>query len=199
LGEIKFHQYIEGSWAILFSHPADFTPVCTTELGRVAQLKSEFAKRGGKVCALSVDTVEHHIEWIKDVEEIGKTKVEYPLIADTDRSISYRWCMLNQEHLDPKTGMALNVRAVFFIGPDKKLKASILYPAPTGRNFDEILRVIDSLQLAVSHKCATPVDWVKGKDVVVLPSVPTDEAQKLFPKGVNVVKPYFRLTPDPTQ
>jgi alkyl hydroperoxide reductase subunit AhpC len=198
LGDFNLYKYIDNKWAILFSHPADFTPVCTTELGRVAQLKSEFAKRNVAVAALSVDSVEHHQQWIKDINEINNCDVDFPIIADTDRKIAVLYNMLNQEHLDQQTGLPLTVRAVYFIGPDKKIKAIIIYPAPLGRNFDEILRVIDALQLAVTHKVAAPADWQKGKDMVVLPTVPTEEAQKLFPKGVNVVRPWLRTTPDPT-
>jgi len=198
LGDFDFHKYIDGHWSILFSHPADFTPVCTTELGRVAQLKSEFSKRNVVVCALSVDTVEHHKQWINDINEINNCNVDYPIIADTDRKISVLFNMLNQEHLDSQTGLPLTVRAVYFIGLDKKIKCIIIYPAPLGRNFDEILRIIDGLQLAVSHKVATPADWTRGKDTVVLPNVTNDEATKLFPKGFKPVRPWLRITPDPS-
>jgi alkyl hydroperoxide reductase subunit AhpC len=198
LGEFQFHEYINGKWAILFSHPKQSTPVCTTELGRAAQLKDEWAKRGCVVAAISTDSVKDNTSWISDINEIGKTSVEYPIIADETREISFRWGMLNQEHLDPDSGMPFNVRAVFFIGPDKKLKASILYPASTGRNFDEILRVLDSIQLTAKHSVATPADWQKGATCVVLPTIPTEEAKKLFPKGVEVVRPWLRTTPDPS-
>jgi len=178
------------------SHPRDFTPVCTTEIGRVCQLKSEFDKRNTVLAVLSVDTVDHHVEWAKDVEDILGVKVNIPLLGDADRKIAHLYDMLDQTHLS-ETGLPLTVRSVFVIGPDKKIKLTISYPAPTGRNFDEILRVLDSLQLAVSHKVATPVDWVPGKDVVVLPSVTTEDAQKLFPKGVKEVRKWLRTTPDP--
>jgi alkyl hydroperoxide reductase subunit AhpC len=170
--------------------------VFQTELGRVAQLRKEFDERNTKVIALSVDKVDNHGTWIKDIDEIVGTKVDFPIIADPDRRISCLYGMLNQEHLEDN-GMPFTVRSVFVIGPDRKIKLTISYPASTGRNFDEILRVIDSLQLAVTHKVATPADWVKGKDVVVLPTVPTEEARKLFPKGVNEVRPWLRTTPDP--
>ena len=196
-GPIHFHDYIAGSWCIFFSHPADFTPVCTTELGRAAQLTDEFAKRGCKMIALSVDSVENHHKWIKDIEEINNVKINYPILADTNRRVSVQYGMLNQEHL-AASGLPLTVRSVFIIDKSKKVKTIITYPASTGRNFDELLRVIDSLQLAESHKLATPADWKKGKDCVVLPTVPTEEAHKLFPKGVKVVRPWLRTTPDPS-
>lgn len=196
-GKMNFHQWLGDSWAILFSHPRDYTPVCTTELGRAAQLKDEFAKRNCKVVALSVDSAESHSGWIKDINEIVGCNVFFPIIADPDRRISCLYGMLNQEHLED-SGMPFTVRSVFFIGPDKKIKTIFTYPASTGRNFDEIIRVLDSLQMTVQHKVATPADWTKGKDVVVLPTIPTDEAKKLFPKGVNEVRPYLRMTPDPS-
>jgi len=196
LGKINFYQFIGSGWVVLFSHPRDFTPVCTTELGRVANLKSKFAERNTKVVALSVDKVDNHGTWIQDINQIGNCNVDFPIIADPDRKISCLYGMLNQDHLED-TGLPFTVRSVFIIGPDRKIKTIISYPASTGRNFDEILRVIDSLQLAISHKVATPADWTKGKDVVVLPTVPTEEAQKLFPKGVTVVRPWLRTTPDP--
>jgi len=196
LGKINLYEYLGDGWGVIFSHPQDFTPVCTTELGRVAQLSAEWKARNIKPLALSVDTVEHHHSWIKDINEITKTQVDYPIIADTDRKVAILYGMLDQTHLS-QTGQPFTVRNVFVIDPSKTVKLIISYPAPTGRSFDEILRVIDSLQLAVSHKCATPADWQKGKDVMVLPTVPTEEAQKLFPKGVNVVRPWLRTTPDP--
>jgi len=196
-GKISWYDWIgEGNWAVLFSHPRDFTPVCTSELGRVAQLRAAFAERNTRVAAISVDTTANHSTWIKDINEINNTRVEFPIIADPDRKISCLYGMLNQDHLED-SGLPFTVRSVFVIGPDRKIKLIISYPASTGRNFDEILRVIDSLQLAVTHKVATPADWTKGKDVVVLPTVPTEEAQKLFPKGVTVVRPWLRTTPDP--
>jgi alkyl hydroperoxide reductase subunit AhpC len=197
LGEIKFHEWLGDSWGVFFSHPADFTPVCTTELGRVAQLKGEFEKRKTKVIAVSVDSVDKHHQWIKDINEVNKVQVDYPILADTDRKISLALGMLDQSHLN-QSGLPLTVRSVFFIAPNKQVKAIITYPASTGRNFDEILRVIDSLQLAAYHLVATPADWVKGKEVVVLPVVSTEDAQKKFPKGINIVRPWLRLTPDPT-
>lgn len=196
LGRIKFHEWIGDGYAVLFSHPRDFTPVCTTELGRVAQLKKRFADKNCKVIALSVDKVDNHGNWIKDINEIVGCTVDFPIIADPDRRISCLYGMLDQTHLED-TGLPLTVRSCFIIGPDRKIKTIISYPASTGRNFDEILRVIDSLQLAVTHKVATPADWTQGKDVVVLPSIPTEEAKKLFPKGINEVRPWLRTTPDP--
>lgn len=195
-GPIEFHKFIEGKWALLVSHPADFTPVCTTELGRMANLKEEWEKRGVVVAAISVDSAESHKRWIADIEEITGSKVWYPIIGDEDRKISLLYGMLNQDHLD-QAGMPLTVRSVFVVGPDRKVKLIITYPAPTGRNFDEIIRVIDSLQLAITHKVATPADWRPGKECVVLPFVPTEEAVKLFPKGVKEVRKWLRVTPDP--
>jgi len=196
-GKINFHEWIgEGKWCVLFSHPRDFTPVCTTELGRVAQLSKKWEERNTKVIALSVDKVDNHGRWISDIDEIVGCKVTFPIIADPDRRISCLYGMLNQEHL-ADDGMPFTVRSVFIIGPDRKVKASITYPASTGRNFDEIIRVIDSLQLTVTHKVATPADWTPGKDVVVLPTIPTDEARKIFSKGVTEVRPWLRTTPDP--
>jgi len=196
-GKITFYDWIGDSWCVLFSHPRDFTPVCTTELGRVAQLKQRFADKNTKVIALSVDDVGHHGTWIQDINEITGCNVDFPIIADPDRKISCLYGMLDQTHLED-TGMPLTVRSVFIIGPDRKIKAMITYPASTGRNFDEILRVLDSLQLALSHKVATPADWQRGKECVVLPSVPTEEAKKLFSKGVKEVRPWMRVTPDPS-
>lgn len=199
-GPIDFHQYISGSWAILFSHPADFTPVCTTELGRAAQLEKEFTQRNVKLLALSCDSAQSHKAWIPDIEAQSKCSVTYPIIDDLDRSIAKTYGMLPAQ---PKgEGLPLTVRAVFIIGPDTKLKATLCYPASTGRSFDEILRVVDSLQLAVSHNVATPVDWTKGKDCVLLPSVKDEDAPKLFPKGFKAAdlpsgKPYLRMTPQP--
>lgn len=195
-GHIKFHDYINGKWAVLFSHPADFTPVCTTELGRVAQLKEEWAKRNAVVIALSVDSVDNHTKWIADINDYNKVTVEYPIIADEDRKVAILYGMLDQSWIEQKTGMPVTVRSVYIIDPDKKVRIIITYPASTGRNFHEILRVIDSLQLAGSHKVATPADWERGKDTVVLPTVSTEDAQKLFQK-VNVYRPWLRTTPDP--
>ncbi len=192
-GDIQFHKYVDGSWAILFSHPADFTPVCTTELGRVAHLKAEFAKRGVKVIALSVDGVESHRSWIKDINETQNCIVNFPIIADEDQKVAKLYDMLHPQSLDKMT-----VRSVFIIDNNKKIRTIITYPASTGRNFDEILRVVDSLQLTDKHKVATPVDWKYGGEVVIVPAL-TDEEEikKRFPRGYRAVKPYLRLTPQP--
>lgn len=195
-GPINFYQYTARKWSVLFSHPADFTPVCTTELGRVSKLKEEWEKRNVNVIALSVDNVANHINWVKDINEINNTEVFYPIIADVDRKVSVAYGMLDQTYL--QSGVPVTVRSVFIIDPNHVIKATITYPASTGRNFDEILRLIDSLQLAVSHKVATPADWKKGSDTVVLPSIPTDEAVKIFPKGVKEVRKWLRITPDPS-
>jgi len=196
-GRIKWHDYIKDHWAVLFSHPRDFTPVCTTELGRVSQLKDEWAKRKVKVAALSVDAIDDHKKWIQDIDELSKAKLDYPLIADKDKSISLLYGMLDQTHLS-QTGLPFTVRAVYIIGPDKKIKLMLIYPASTGRNFDEIIRVLDSLQLTATKSVATPADWKKGDDCVVLPNVTDDQAKGLFPKGFTKVKPYLRTTPDPS-
>lgn len=198
LGSIDFYDYLgEGNWGIFFSHPADFTPVCTTELGRVAHLKDEWAKRKVKVIALSVDSVEHHKGWIEDIQDMTTCVVNYPIVADQDRQISLLYGMLDATHI-AKTGLPYTVRSVFIIDPSRIIRTIITYPAPTGRNFDEILRVVDSLQLAFSHKVATPADWTRGKDTVILPTVSNEEAKELFPKGFNQVRPWFRVTPDPS-
>ncbi len=192
-GDIQFHKFIEGSWAVLFSHPADYTPVCTTELGRVANLKSEFAARGVKVIALSVDSVESHKGWINDINETQKCQVNFPIIADEDQKVAKLYDMIHPQSLDKMT-----VRSVFIIDANKKIRAIITYPASTGRNFDEILRVIDSLKLTDNHKVATPVDWKRGEDVVIVPALKDEEEiKKRFPKGYRAVKPYLRLTPQP--
>jgi len=202
IGKIKFHDFAGDSWVVLFSHPKDFTPVCTTELGRVAQLKPEFDKRSIKLIALSCDPVEDHNAWAKDIESYaGCAKLPYPIIADPKRDLSVLFGMLDPDEKD-STGMPLSCRAVFVIGSDKKLKLSILYPATTGRNFDEVLRVIDSLKLTAEQKVATPVDWKVGDKCMVVPSIPTEEAKKIFPKGVEIKavpsgKEYLRYTPDP--
>jgi len=199
LGPFNLYDYFGNSWGVLFSHPRDFTPVCTSELGRVAALKNEFTKRNVKVVALSVDTVQHHIEWIGDINSINGVSVDYPIIADADRKVSVLYGMLDRSHLEMQgAGLPFTVRNVFVIDPSRIVRLIISYPASTGRSFDEILRVIDSLQLAVSHQLATPADWQKGKDTVVLPTVPTDKARALFPKGVTEVRPWLRTTPDPT-
>lgn len=192
-GEIHFHDYIGGSWAVLFSHPADFTPVCTTELGRVAKLRSEFEKRGAKVLALSVDTVQSHRGWIPEINETQGCKVNFPIIADHDHRVSKLYDMIHPESLDKMT-----VRTVYIIDDKKKIRTMITYPASTGRNFDEILRVIDSLQLTDKHMVATPVDWKQGEEVVIVPSLQDEEdLKKRFPKGYKKLKPYLRMTPHP--
>jgi alkyl hydroperoxide reductase subunit AhpC len=193
MGEIDFHKFIEGSWAVLFSHPKDYTPVCTTELGRVAKLKSEFDRRGVKVIALSVDGVESHKGWVKDIEETQNCKLAYPILADEDRKVSQLYGMIHPQSLDN-----LTVRTVFVIDPQKKIRLTITYPASTGRNFDEILRVIDSLQLTDKYKVATPVDWRHGDEVVIVPALQDPaEIKQRFPKGHKVIKPYLRMTPQP--
>ena len=191
-GRIDFYQYLGDSWGVLFSHPADFTPVCTTELGQVAKLKNEFEKRNVKVLALSVDPIDSHERWISDINETQNTVVNFPLIADPDRKIAMLYDMIHPEAAEKTT-----VRSVFIIGPDKKVKLTLTYPPSTGRNFTEILRVIDSLQLTAYHSVATPSDWVQGEDVVILPSVPDADVPTKFPKGATYVKPYLRLTPQP--
>jgi len=191
-GEINFHSWLGDSWGILFSHPADYTPVCTTELGIVAKYKEEFDKRNVKVLALSVDGLESHKGWIGDINETQKTTVNFPIIADENREVSTLYDMIH-----PNADNNLTVRSVFVVGPDKKVKLMITYPASTGRNFDEILRVIDSLQLTAYHKVATPVNWKNGEDCVIVPAVTNEEADKLFPKGYKEVRPYLRMTPQP--
>lgn len=191
-GTINFHEWIEGSWVVLFSHPKDFTPVCTTELGKVSKLKAEFDKRGVKVIGLSVDSLESHTEWIKDINETQNTTVNYPLIADPDRKTAMLYDML-----DAGSEGNLTARSVFIIGPDKKIKLMITYPASTGRNFSEILRVIDSVQLTANYSVATPADWNNGDDCIIVPSVSDEEIPEKFPKGHNRIKPYLRTTPQP--
>jgi alkyl hydroperoxide reductase subunit AhpC len=192
IGDISFHDYLGDSWGILFSHPADHTPVCTTELGRTAQLKDEFAKRNVKVLAVSVDPLDKHNDWVKDINETQHTSVEFPIIADADRNVATLYDMIH-----PNASATATVRSLFIIGPDKKLKLSITYPASTGRNFVEVLRVLDSLQLTADYSVATPADWKHGEDVIVVPSVSTEDAMKRFPKGLRIVKPYLRYTPQP--
>jgi len=192
IGNINFHEYLGNSWGILFSHPADYTPVCTTELGRTAQLKDEFAKRNVKVLAVSVDPLDKHTGWINDINETQHTSVEFPIIADEDKNVATLYDMIH-----PNASETFTVRSLFIIGPDKKLKLSITYPASTGRNFVEVLRVIDSLQLTAQYSVATPADWKQGEDVIVVPSVSTADAEVKFPKGLNIVKPYLRYTPQP--
>lgn len=191
-GEINFHDWLGESWGILFSHPADYTPVCTTELGTVANYKAEFDIRGVKVVALSVDGVASHEGWIKDINETQHTTVNFPIIADENREVSTLYDMIH-----PNSDDKMTVRSVFIIGPDKKVKLMITYPASTGRNFDELLRVIDSLQLTAYHKVATPANWTKGDDCVIVPAVSNEEIPGLFPKGYKEIKPYLRLTPQP--
>lgn len=192
-GTIRFHEWIGDGWCVLFSHPKDFTPVCTTELGYVAKIKPEFEKRNVKVIGLSVDPLDDHRNWIPDIEETQCVKMNFPLIADPDRKIAELYDMIHPEALDN-----LTVRTVFVIGPDKKIKLMITYPASTGRNFDEILRVIDSLQLTAKQQLATPVNWKKGDDCIVVPSLSDEEAEKKFPSGIKKVKPYLRYTCDPS-
>lgn len=194
IGEIDFYEYLGDSWGVLFSHPADYTPVCTTELGKTALLKSEFEKRGVKVLALSVDGVESHKSWINDINETQHTNVEFPIIADEDKTVAGLYDMIH-----PNASETLTVRSLFIIGPDKKVKLYITYPASTGRNFTEVLRVIDSLQLSAKYTVATPADWKDGDDVIVANSVTTEAAVAKFPKGVKIVKPYLRYTPQPNK
>ncbi len=191
-GEINFHEWLDAGWGVLFSHPADYTPVCTTELGTVAKYKLEFDNRNVKVIALSVDSLEDHRGWIKDINETQHTTVNFPIIADEDRKVAQLYDMIHPNADDNAT-----VRSVFVIGPDKKVKLMLTYPASTGRNFKEILRVIDSLQLTAYHKVATPANWNNGEDCVIVPTVTNEEIPGLFPKGHVEVKPYLRLTPQP--
>ncbi|MGB3143272.1 MAG: peroxiredoxin [Maribacter sp.] len=192
MGTINLYDYLGDSWGILFSHPADFTPVCTTELGTAAKFKDEFDKRNVKMLALSVDGAASHQEWIKDINEVQHTTVNFPIIADEDKKVSGLYDMIH-----PNADNNLTVRSVFIIAPDKTVKLTLTYPASTGRNFYELLRVIDSLQLTAYHKVATPANWEKGKDVVVSPAISTKDAKEMFSKGVTEVKPYLRMTPDP--
>ena len=191
-GKISFHEWLGDSWGVLFSHPKDFTPVCTTELGYVAKIKPEFDKRNVKVVGLSVDSVESHVKWESDIAETQGTAVNFPMIGDSDRNVSNLYDMIH-----PNANDTLTVRSVFIIGPDKKIKLSITYPASTGRTFDEILRVIDSLQLTAKHKVATPANWKNGEDVIIGGSVTDDDARKLFPQGWKTVKSYLRILPQP--
>jgi alkyl hydroperoxide reductase subunit AhpC len=191
-GPIDFHEYLGDGWGVLFSHPADYTPVCTTELGRTAQLKDEFAKRNVKVLAVSVDPLDKHEGWVRDINETQNTNVQFPIIADDDRKVATLYDMIH-----PNASETQTVRSLFVIGPDKKVKLTITYPASTGRNFQEVLRVIDSLQLTSKHSVSTPADWQPGQDVIVATSIPTEDAQKRFPKGLKIVKPYLRYTPQP--
>ncbi|WP_341907190.1 MULTISPECIES: peroxiredoxin [Fluviicola] len=192
IGNIDLYEFLGDSWGILFSHPADFTPVCTTELGKTAKLTNEFIARNTKVLALSVDGVDSHHEWIKDINETQNTQVNFPIIADEDRSIAELYDMIH-----PNASATLTVRSLFIIAPDKTIKLMITYPASTGRNFQEILRVLDSLQLTANYSVATPADWKYGEDVVVVPAIKTEDIPAKFPKGFKEVKPYLRLTPQP--
>ena len=191
-GTIEFHEWLGDGWGILFSHPKDYTPVCTTELGRVANLKGEFDKRNVKVIAVSVDPLESHKGWIKDINETQSCTMNYPIIADPDRNVATIYGMIHPNALDN-----LTVRSVFIIGPDKKVKLQLTYPASTGRNFDEIMRVIDSLQLTANYQVATPADWKQGDECVVVPAIKTEDIPAKFPKGFKEVKPYLRMTPQP--
>jgi alkyl hydroperoxide reductase subunit AhpC len=191
-GIIDFYEYLGDGWGVLFSHPADYTPVCTTELGRTAKLADEFAKRNVKVMAVSVDPIDKHHGWVSDINETQNTTVNFPIIADEDRTVASLYGMIH-----PNASENTTVRSLFVIGPDKKVKLTITYPASTGRNFVEVLRVIDSLQLTAKHSVATPADWKQGEDVIVVPAVSTEDAEKRFPKGLRIIKPYLRYTPQP--
>jgi thioredoxin-dependent peroxiredoxin len=191
-GEINFHDWLGTSWGVLYSHPADFTPVCTTELGMTSKLKSEFDKRNVKVIAVSVDAIESHATWIQDINETQNCTVNFPLIADPDRKVAMLYDMIH-----PNASEKFTVRSVFVIGPDKKIKLTLTYPASTGRNFFEILRVIDSLQLTANYSVATPAGWQYGEDVIIVPAVKDEEALARFPKGIQRIKPYLRVTPQP--
>jgi len=193
-GEIDFYEYLGNSWGVLFSHPADYTPVCTTELGKTASLKDEFAKRNVKVIALSVDSVESHKGWISDINETQGVEVNFPLIGDENREIALAYDMIH-----PNASLTATVRSLFVIAPDKTIKLTITYPASTGRNFQEILRVIDSLQLTANYGVATPADWKDGEDVVVVPAIKTEDIPAKFPKGHKIIKPYLRTTPQPNK
>ena len=193
-GSIQFHAWVGNSWGMLFSHPADFTPVCTTELGKTALLKGEFEKKGVKVIAVSVDDLDSHHRWVPDIEEVNGVKLNFPIIADADRQVATLYDMIH-----PNASEKATVRSVFIIGPDKKIKLTLTYPASTGRNFHELLRVIDSLQLTSEYSVATPADWQDGDDTIVVPSISTADAIQKFPKGIKEVKPYLRYTPQPNK
>lgn len=193
-GPISFHEWLGDKWGLLFSHPADFTPVCTTELGKTALLRGDFEKRNVKVLAVSVDDIDSHHRWIPDINEVNNTEVNFPIIADEGRKVAQLYDMIH-----PNASEKATVRSVFVIGPDKKVKLTLTYPASTGRNFTEILRVIDSLQLTANYSVATPADWKDGDDVIVVPAVSTEDAEKKFSKGLNIVKPYLRYTPQPNK
>ena len=193
-GTVNFHEWLGDGWGILFSHPKDFTPVCTTELGTVAKITDEFAKRNVKVLAVSVDPLDSHKGWINDINETQQCTVQYPIIADPDRQVANLYDMIHPNALDNMT-----VRSVFVVGPDKKIKLTLTYPASTGRNFDEILRVVDSLQLTAKHQVATPANWKDGEDCIIVPAVKDEEIPAKFPKGHRAVKPYLRYTPQPNR
>lgn len=193
-GEIDFYEYLGDSWGVLFSHPADYTPVCTTELGRTAQLQEEFAKRGAKVLAVSVDPLESHKGWVNDINETQNCDVQFPIIADPDKKVASLYDMIH-----PNASETHTVRSVFIIGPDKKVKLTLTYPAATGRNFLEILRVLDSLQLTANYQVATPADWKQGDDVIITGAVKTEDIPARFPKGHKIIKPYLRTTPQPNK
>ena len=202
-GEISFHDWIGDGWAILFSHPKDFTPVCTTELGSLAKLEPEFAKRNVKVMGLSVDSVDDHNKWLNDIEDVTETRPDYPIVADSELKIAKLYNMLPTSLEGGSEGRTAvdnqTVRTVFIIGPDKKIKLFLTYPKATGRNFNELLRAIDSMQLTAKHKVATPADWKKGEEVIIVPAVKDEEAKKLFPGGWKTIKPYLRKVPDPSE
>lgn len=191
-GKINFYDFLGDNWGVIFSHPADYTPVCTTELGRTAQLQKEFDKRGVKVIAVSVDPLDKHHGWTKDINETQNCHVEFPIIADEDKKVATLYGMIH-----PNASTTATVRSLFIIGPDKKIKLMLTYPASTGRNFNEVLRVIDSLQLTANHSVSTPADWNSGEDVIISPAISTEDAKTKFPKGVREVKPYLRYTPQP--
>jgi alkyl hydroperoxide reductase subunit AhpC len=193
-GTISFHEWLGNSWGVFFSHPADYTPVCTTELGTVAKIKHEFDQRNTKVIALSVDPLDSHMKWIEDINDTQNTVMNFPIIADADRKIAELYDMIH-----PNANDKFTVRSVFVIGPDKRIKLMLTYPASTGRNFDELLRVIDSLQLTANYSVATPANWKDGEDCVVAPSIPTSEIPAKFPKGFKEIRPYLRLTPQPNK
>jgi len=193
-GKINFHQWLGNSWGILFSHPSDYTPVCTTELGTVAKMKHEFDKRNVKVIAISVDPLESHQGWVKDINETQNTRLSYPIIADPERKVAALYDMIH-----PNADTTFTVRSVFVIGPDKKIKMTLTYPASTGRNFPELLRVIDSLQLTARYKVATPANWQDGEDCIISPAVKDSEVAAMFPKGSRTIKPYLRYTPQPNK
>ncbi len=193
-GTVNFHQWLGSSWGVLFSHPKDYTPVCTTELGAVAKIKDEFEKRNAKVIAVSVDPIESHHGWVRDINETQQTKMNFPIIADSNRQVASLYDMIH-----PNADDTFTVRSVFIIGPDKKVKLTLTYPASTGRNFAEILRVLDSLQLTAKHKVATPANWVDGQDCIISPALKDPEMPALFPKGSRTIKPYLRYTPQPNK